>query len=250
LFFTEVLQAHEAAHQWWGNVVTSAGYHDDWIMESLANYSALLFIEKKKGAKAMDGILQSYRSQLLAKPSPKAAEGETIESSGPVVQGTRVNGGWNTVVYGKGTWIMHMLRRKMGDDAFLKMLGGLRRQFEDKSISTDEFRVFCAGFLPPKSTDPKLESFFDQWVYGTGIPELKLTYKVTGTGPLWKVTGSVTQAGVDPEFTADVPIEIQLGKLKPLTMFVRASNEPVSFTASAKALPTKVSIDTRAILSR
>lgn len=37
-FFTDVLQAHEAAHQWWGNVVTSAGYHDDWLMEALANF--------------------------------------------------------------------------------------------------------------------------------------------------------------------------------------------------------------------
>jgi hypothetical protein len=43
-FFSELLQSHEAAHQWWGNVVTSAGYQDEWIMEALANYSALLYL--------------------------------------------------------------------------------------------------------------------------------------------------------------------------------------------------------------
>ncbi len=62
LFFAELLQGHEAAHQWWGNVVTSAGYHDDWVMESLANYSALLFLEKKKGPKVLETMLQSYRA--------------------------------------------------------------------------------------------------------------------------------------------------------------------------------------------
>jgi hypothetical protein len=251
LFFTELLQAHEAAHQWWGNVVTSAGYHDDWVMESLANYSALLFLEKKKGTKALDEVLQSYRTDLLAKSAAKtAAPGDTVESSGPVVQGTRVDGNWNAVMYGKGTWIIHMLRRKMGDDAFLKMLAALRRQYEDKSISTDEFRILCAGFLPAKAPDPMLESFFDQWVYGTGIPELKLDYKITGKAPLWKVTGTVTQKQVGDDFAAEVPVEVQLGKLKPLIITVRAANEPVSFTATAKALPTKASIDTRAILSR
>jgi Peptidase family M1 domain len=251
VFFTETLQAHEAAHQWWGNVVTSPGYHDDWVMESLANYSALLFLEKKKGVKALDDTLQNYRSELLAKPAVKTAEvGGTVESSGPVVQGMRVDGNWNAVVYGKGTWIVHMLRRKMGDDAFLKMLAALRRQYEDKTISTDEFRNHCAGFLPPKSSDPKLESFFDQWVYGTGVPELKLDYKITGKAPLWRVSGTVTQKDVGEDFAAEVPVEIQLGRLKPMTVIVRASNEPTSFTVTAKALPTKVSIDTRAILSR
>jgi hypothetical protein len=245
LFFSELLQAHEAAHQWWGNVVTSAGYHDDWIMESLANYSALMFLEKKRGTKVLDAILQGYRSDLLAKPA-----GETLESSGPVVQGARVDGNWNTVVYGKGSWIIHMLRRKMGDGAFLQMLAALRTRFEDKPVGTEEFRLLCASFLPPKSSDPKLESFFDQWVYGTGIPDLKLDYRVTGNGPLWTVAGTVTQSGVSDGFAAEAPVEIQLGRLKPVTLTVRASDEPAAFRVTVKAPPTKVGIDTRAILAR
>jgi aminopeptidase N len=255
VFFTELLDAHEAAHQWWGNVVTSAGYHDDWVMESLANYSALLYLEKKKGPKTLDAILQGYRTELLARPLPhseqKTAEtSETVESSGPVVQGTRVDGNWNTVVYGKGSWIIHMLRKKMGDDAFLKMLAALRKEFDDKTISTEEFRNFAATFLPPKSSDPKLEAFFDQWIYGTGVPELKIDYKISGKAPVWRVTGTVTQKGVSDDFVSEVPIEIQLGKLKPQTLIVRASNEPTPFSTTVKTLPTKVSIDSKSILSR
>jgi hypothetical protein len=253
-FFTELLDAHEAAHQWWGNVVTSAGYHDDWVMESLANYSALLYLEKKNGQKSVDAILQGYRTDLLAKPFPRQDQktlevGETVESSGPVVQGTRVDGNWNTVVYGKGSWIIHMLRRKMGDNAFLKMLAALRKQFDDKTISTEEFRNFAATFLPPKSTDAKLEAFFDQWVYGTGVPELKIDYKISGKAPLWRVTGTVTQKGVGDEFVSEVPVEIQSGKLKPQTLVVRASNEPAPFSITVKSPPTKVLIDRKSILT-
>jgi hypothetical protein len=255
LFFADLLDAHEAAHQWWGNVVTSAGYHDDWLMESLANYSALLYLEKKKGMKAVDSILQDYRADLLIKTplrpdqNPEEAGG-TVESSGPVVQGMRVDGNWGTIIYGKGSWIIHMLRRKMGDDAFFKMLVAMRKQFEDKTISTDEFRILCASFLPPHSPDPKLEVFFDQWVYGTGIPELKLDYKITGKAPLWRVSGTVAQKGVGRDFISDVPVEIQLGRLKPLTLTVRVSDEPATFSVTAKAQPTKVSIDGKSILSR
>jgi hypothetical protein len=251
LFYQDLLQAHEAAHQWWGNVVTSAGYHDDWVMEALANYSALMFLEKKKGPKVLDTLMQSYRTDLLAKPTEKTAEvGDTVESSGPVVQGTRVDGNWNAVVYGKGSWIVHMLRRKMGDDAFVKMLADLRRQFEDKTLTTEDFRAHCAKFLPARSSDPKLESFFDQWVYGTGIPELKLDYKVTGKGPTWQVTGTVTQTGVGDDFSAEVPVEIQLGRLKPVVLTVRAGTEQASFSTAVKALPSKVAIDRTSILAR
>lgn len=246
VFFTDLLHAHEAAHQWWGNVVTSGAYHDDWIMEALANYSALMFLEKKKGPRVLETFLDDYRERLLA----RSADGTTVESAGPVVDGARVDGDWNAVLYGKGTWIIHMLRRRMGDEGFLKMLAGLRRTYEDKTLSTDEFRQFCSGFLPAKGTDPKLESFFDQWVYGTGIPELKMRYSVKGAAPAWKITGTVTQTGVEDDFTADVPVEIQMGRLKPVLLTVRASDEPADFSATAKALPTKVFIDRHGILSK
>jgi aminopeptidase N len=63
-----------------------------------------------------------------------------------------------------------MLRRQLGDATFLKMLGEVRRQAEWKTLDTDQFRRIAASFLPKGSRDSKLENFFDQWVYSTGIP--------------------------------------------------------------------------------
>ena len=48
------------------------------------------------------------------------------------------------------------------------MLAELRRRYEWKTISTEQFRELAAEYLPPHSPDPKLETFFEQWVYGTG----------------------------------------------------------------------------------
>jgi hypothetical protein len=50
-FFADLLEAHEVAHQWWGNMVVPVSYHDDWLIEALANYSALLLLERRKGKK-------------------------------------------------------------------------------------------------------------------------------------------------------------------------------------------------------
>src|SRR5204862_543781 len=76
-------------------------------------------------------------------------DGETAEAEGAVVQGRRLEGSnnpnaSNAVIYGKGTWIIHMLRRRMGDERFLTMLAELRRRYEGKPLDTDSFRLLCA----------------------------------------------------------------------------------------------------------
>ena len=99
-------------------MVVPAGYRDEWLMESLANYSALLLLEKNKGVKAVEAVLDDYRDQLLA----KSDTGRSVESSGPINWGFRLQSSlspeaWRIVTYQKGTWIMHMLRRRLGDDS-------------------------------------------------------------------------------------------------------------------------------------
>ena len=252
IFFTDLLQAHEVAHQWWGNRVSSATYRDYWLMEALANYSALLFVAKTKGEHSADVMLDSYRTQLLA----KSASGKTIESAGPIVLGPRLENSmepraWRDITYGKGTWILQMLRRQMGDERFLSMLAEIAKRYDHQAISTDQFRELAAKFLPPKSDDPRLEAFFEQWVYGAGIPTLKLTYTVTGKAPALKLVGTVAQSGVDDDFTALVPVEIQTARGTEMTRWIRSGTDPVRFTVALAQAPVKVTLDPhRAVLRR
>lgn len=251
LFFQDVLQAHETAHQWWGNRVTAATYRDNWLMEALANYSALLYLEKRRGTHSLEIMLANYRDSLLAKNEA----GETVDSAGPIVLGTRLESSqepraWRTITYGKGSWILQMLRGRLGDDRFLALLAELAKRYDHKDISTEQFRLLAAEFLPAKSDDPKLQTFFEQWVYGTGIPTMKLSWTVKGTAPNLRLRGTVTQSGVDKDFTATVPVEIVLAKGRTMTQWVRSADVPVTFSVALKAAPLKVSLDPHYALLR
>jgi hypothetical protein len=251
MLLDDVIEAHETAHQWWGNRVTAATYRDYWLMEALANYSALLYLEKTKGAHAVDVMLESYRGQLLE----KSAGGQTVESAGPIVLGPRLSSslqpaGWNDITYAKGSWIVHMLRRRMGDARFFAMLAAIPQRYDHRDISTEEFRLLAAGFLP-KTDDPKLEAFFDQWVYGTGIPALKLTYTLKGTAPALRLAGTVTQSDADESVSVSVPVEIQIARGNTVTEWVRTGSEPAAFSVALKQAPLKVTLDpNHAILRR
>ena len=192
----------------------------------------------------METLDHPYRRNLFN----KGPDGETAESEGPVVQGRRLESSNNpaaatAVMYGKGSWILHMLRRRMGDERFLKALAEVRRRYEWKALDTDDFRLLCAEFLPSGSTDPKLENFFDQWVYGTGVPSLKMTFSVKGRPGAYKLTGTVTQTDVPDDFSIAVPVEIHTSPGKRIVQQIRTSSDPVSFTVTVAAANAKAVLD-------
>ena len=244
VFYDELLAVHETAHQWWGAQVSSASYRDDWLMEALANYSALLYLEKNNGERDLELLLDSYRTDLLAKRD----DGQPVDSAGPIVFGTRLESSldqrtWRAITYGKGSWILQMLRQRMGEERFLSMLAELIKRYGRREITTEEFRMLAAEFLPPKSDDPSLELFFDQWVYGTGIPTLKLNYAIRGKAPAWKVVGTLTQSDVPEDFSALTPVEIQVAHGRSITKWVRSGSEPAMFTVNLRQQPVKVTLD-------
>jgi aminopeptidase N len=172
-----------------------------------------------------------------------------VDSAGPIIWGSRLNSShapsaWRIITYEKGSWILHMLRRQMGDPQFLAMLAELRRQYQWKGVSTEQFRALAARFLPPKSPDPQLSNFFDQWVYGTGIPSLKLSYSVKGKGAAYRVEGKITQGDAGDDFSVPVPVEIQFARGKPLTRIVETGGGAASsFTVALRQPPAKVVLD-------
>lgn len=246
LFFSDLIVAHEVAHQWWGNVVIVSSYQDEWLMEALSNYSALLWLEKKSGSKVLDAVLDDFRARLLTRD----AEGRTLESAGPIVWGVRleasgIHDAWRSITYEKGAWIMHMLRRRLGDERFLKMLAELRRRYEFRDITNEQFRALATEFMPPRAPSDTMDAFFDNWVDATGVPTLKVQSSVKGL----KVSGTLTQSGVDNDFSVDAPVEIQFAKGAPQTVWVRTSNEPVPFSVTVKEPPLRVGLGSFSVLS-
>jgi hypothetical protein len=199
MFFSEMLLPHEIAHQWWGNLVVAADYRTAWLMEAMADDSALQEIERAKGPAARDAVLEQYRSDLLQDDPARHEKGRTIESAGPVDFGPRLletNGmlAWHVVLYEKGAWILHMLRERLGEAAFNRMQVELLKKFAAEPLTNENFRKLASEFVPAGQPDRTLSSFFDAWVYGTGIPKLALH------------GANLQLSGVDEDFTVDVPL--------------------------------------------
>jgi hypothetical protein len=190
VIYSEVMMPHELAHQWYGDRVSWASYHEQWLLEALANYCSLLLLERSRPAD-VQLTLENYR-QILAS---KSKEGRRIEEAGPVTLGVRLSSshfpdGYEIITYGRGTWLMHMLRWMLrdasrtpsnpnGDDTvFLALLRTLVDRFQAKEITNTDFEQAVEEGLPQSlwfENRKSLDWFFDGWVNGTAFPQLELS---------------------------------------------------------------------------
>jgi aminopeptidase N len=167
---------------------------------------------------------------------------------GPIRLGARLHGSlssadWSAIVYGKGTWIIHMLRRRLGDEKFLAMLGELAKRYRYKTIGVAELQQLAVEFAPKDSGDAKLEGFFGHWVDSTGIPALTLKTSLKGKAPNLKLTLTVAQSGVDPDVSLIVPVDVQLTRTRTQTYWVATGADTDGLTIPLRAAPVKVTLD-------
>ena len=244
LFHAELVRPHELAHQWWGNLLTAESSADGWIMGALATYSSLMFLEHRMGKEALNRVLAEFKAHLLGKNDA----GATTESAGTIVLGPRLSSSRSPnarriIVYEKGAWILHMLRGIVGDEQFLKFLRDVAVSYKLGRISTEDFRREAARFVPPSSSDPELEDFFDQWVYSTGIPALKLTYRVRKKRPGVILSGEIRQENVPAHFSVPVPLTIQTRGGQSLVHSVETTGEVTPFEVMLDSKPVQVALD-------
>ena len=151
IIYSEVMMPHELAHQWYGDQVSWASYHEQWLLEGLANEISLLLLERSQPAD-VQLTLENYR-QILAS---RSREGRRMVEAGPVTLGSRLSSshfpnGYEIITYGRGTWLIHMLRWMLrdasrsaenpaGDDTvFLGLLRSLVQQYKGKQITNSDF---------------------------------------------------------------------------------------------------------------
>ena len=163
--------AHEIAHQWWGHAVAWKNYHEQWLSEGFAQYFAALYAEKEREVSVLPSLLRQMRRTAI-EASPQ----------GPVYLGYRlghIQGDdriFRAVVYNKGAMVLHMLRRLMGDDAFFGGVRAFYTEWRFRKAGTDDFQRAME-----KAAGRDLQRFFDAWVFGSDIPRLKFSYRVTET---------------------------------------------------------------------
>jgi aminopeptidase N len=258
-FWREVTP-HEVAHQWWGHMVGWSSYHDQWMSEGFAQFSAAVYIQYvEKDIKYFTDFWEEQRRQIVeASPATRNKKPYTI---GPVTQGYRLNTAKTGAVaqfliYPKGGYILHMIRMMMfdhkggtTDDRFRAMMTDFIKTHYNQDVSTEDLKKTVEKHITPEmdvTRDGKMDWFFNQWVYGSEIPEFKLSYQMSsGNGGKPVFNGKLTQSGVSPGFASVVPLYMDFGSgWKYIGRITIIGNTTLDINnVTLPASPKKISID-------
>ncbi|GBC91769.1 Aminopeptidase N [bacterium HR15] len=163
--FGESLTAHELAHQWWGDMVTCATWHDIWLNEGFATYSEALWQEFKPGSSGFPALKAAMQARR-----PSSVNGSVyrydISSINTIFD--------SNFSYRKGAWVLHQLRWVLGDTRFFELLRQYRQQFEYSSATTEDFIAVAEQLY-----GGPMRWFFDPWVYGVGAPDYRWGWSST-----------------------------------------------------------------------
>lgn len=162
----EELMAHEIAHQWFGDAASETNFSHLWLSEGFATYMTNVYLEHKYGADTLKKRLRTDREMVFDFEKKRKT---------PVVD-TTVHGNYmvllNANSYQKGGWVLHMLRRKLGDAAYWKGIRAYYKKYDGKNASTDDLRAELES-----ASGQNLEKFFKQWIYKGGHPQLHIDWK-------------------------------------------------------------------------
>jgi peptidase M1-like protein len=261
LLLRRLMLTHEAAHQWWGDAVNAGSYHDEWIIEALANYTALLMLEQED-PKTMKVALEHYRTELL-RETPNGI----VADAGPVTLGYRLVSSkfpkaFEPVLYGRGTWLLHtirsMLRQASGgknDALFYAALKELLTKSTNHKISALDLQHAFEQVLPPSLHYEKKKSldwFFDSWVNGTSVPQFSLDkVKMTPVKSGLRVTGVIREQHAARDLVTAVPVfSVQTDGSSRFLAFVFVDEEETEFTLSAPAGTKDLVLDPQGTLLR
>ncbi|MEE4311229.1 MAG: M1 family aminopeptidase [candidate division KSB1 bacterium] len=148
----DYINAHELAHQWFGDLVTIRDWSHIWLNEGFATYSEALWFEHTGGNQALEDYM-------------KALDRGYFPTSVYVTDSTSINSLFSYTVYDKGAWVLHMLRYVMGESSFFDALVRYAKTFAYGNANTRDFQNICESFY-----GKSLDWFFDQWVYGSFRP--------------------------------------------------------------------------------
>jgi aminopeptidase N len=221
----EDLVAHEIAHQWFGDMASEKQYSHLWLSEGFATYLTDLFTEKKYGKDSAAKRMQKEREQVIHfVEKNNMAVVDTVSSLMNLL---------NPNSYQKGGWVLHMLRKETGDSLFRKVLQTYYNQYKGNNADTRDFEAVVENV-----TDKNWRSFFDQWLYRPGIPDIKVQWKTDSA----RLFVTVNQTNKDLyEFPLTIGYNLPNGQLLYKTLRIAKKSEVFEIPITVK--PTNILLD-------
>lgn len=160
----EDLVSHEAAHSWFGDLVTCRNWAELWLNEGFATFMEAAYREKMYGREAYIQKVKADAEIFLADDAvnPKR-NGLFNQNAG------NVNALFDrpATTYNKGGAVLHTLREQIGDEAFWKGVNMYLNEHKFANVESTDLQAAMEA-----ASNSKLDWFFDQWVYGLGSPKL------------------------------------------------------------------------------
>jgi hypothetical protein len=194
--------AHELAHQWWGQGTAPANYHELWLSEGWAQYAAALWVRHKGGE-------DDFRDML----DRMAGWARRDDEDGAIYLGQRlghIKGDpriLRAVVYDKGAWVLHMLRRLVGDEAFFRAARTFLESHRFAKAGTEDLQAALE-----KASGRDLGPYFERWIYGTGLPKLLWTEHTTTTPKGHRTTVEVLPRDLPGPYPIEIAVTTHEGR--------------------------------------
>jgi len=201
---SEALIAHEIAHQWFGNSVTEKEWMDIWLSEGFATYFTNLYLEKTYGRDALNEQLIRNRIKVVVFYSkyPKPLVDSSVTNLEQLL---------NPNSYQKGAWVLHMLRRKIGDENFKNGVVAYYTKYRLSNANTIDFKREME-----KVAGCDLDTFFQQWVFSSGHPILDIDVQMKKR----KTSIKVVQTQKETVFSFPLTIQLSQGENDSSAFFV------------------------------
>jgi len=225
-FSSDGLVAHELAHQWFGDLLTCKDWAHTWLNEGFATYFEALWSERDKGD-------DHFRYNMFGKAKGARNGGRDK----PIVwrQYTRPGQQFDGRAYPKGAWVLHMLRRQLGDKAWWRAVHHYVSKHAGQGVETRDLRLAIE-----ESTGRSLERFFYDWTARPGHPVVDLRHKWNAEKGVMEVRIRQTQKGEPFHFPLRLEYEVQ-GTMLGIDHAVTRKDE--SITVPLPARPDLVRVD-------
>ncbi|MBL9032309.1 MAG: M1 family metallopeptidase [Phycisphaerae bacterium] len=238
--------AHEAGHQWTGDLVTCKSWEHVWLNEGWASYAEAIWAE---ASAPPDRRERAYQRAIAGFLAAQRVLNRTYAPVFPAMVSNRYGDPFETFVkpndvYGKGAIVLHMLRRRLGDEAFRR---GARLYIDRHrlgEVETDQFR-FCLE----EASGQSLEQFFHQWCHRPGLPALDIAFTWSsqdeaGPGSLAvRIDQTQTIDADNPAYAFDLPILVRTEENAARTWTVRVDARTQSFELPLAAKPLDAVVD-------
>ncbi len=191
--------AHEAAHQWWGHLLAAAeGPGTGFLVEGMADYSALLLHESENGREGRVAFAKQLEREYL--------DGRQESTEAPILATREGSAATEAVLQKKGAWVMWMLHNELGRE---RTFAGLRRLIDEHqrsgAFATPQALI---ATLRSEARDPAAyDAFARQWFESVVLPEFRIgSLSCSPRGELWECAARVRNIGTG---TAEVEFAAQ-----------------------------------------